>query len=67
MYYIVLDIFIERRFLKNGCYSQQIISVVAKEPLIPYNHAIPLHKEHQKQKTFNTVTPNFNPNQIKQM
>ena len=34
MYYIVLEIYIGRRFLNDGCYLQQIISVVAKEALI---------------------------------
>ena len=34
MYYIVLEIYIGRRFLNDGCYLQQIISVVAEEALI---------------------------------
>ena len=34
---IVSEIYIDRRFLKDSCYSQQIISAVAKEYLIPYN------------------------------
>ena len=29
--------YIDRCFLKKGCSSQQIISAVAKEPMIPYN------------------------------
>ena len=37
MYYIVSEIYSGRRFLKDGCYSQQIVSAVAKESLIPYN------------------------------
>ena len=63
MYYIVSKICIGGRFLEDCfyCYSQQIISAVANESLIPYN----LIKEHQKHRTFNTVTPNATPNQIK--
>ena len=37
MNYIVPEIYTGRRFLKNRCFSQQIISGVAKESLIPYN------------------------------
>ena len=37
MYYIVSEINVGRSFLKDGCYSQQIISAEAKEALIPYN------------------------------
>ena len=37
IYYIVLGIYIGRRFLKGSCYSQQIIFVLAKKSLIPYN------------------------------
>ena len=62
MYYIVSKIYIGKHFLKKGCYFQQIIFAVAKESRFP----ITLHKEHQKHKTFNTVTPNTTPNQIKQ-
>ena len=29
MYYKILEIYIGRRFLKGGCYSQQVISDVA--------------------------------------
>ena len=39
MYYIVVDIHTGRLFLKEGCYSQQIISAVVKKSLIPYNLA----------------------------
>ena len=31
------EIYIGRSFLRDGCYSQHIISAVAKESLIPYN------------------------------
>ena len=37
MYYILPEIYVGRRFLKDCCYSQQIIFAVAKESLIPYN------------------------------
>ena len=39
MFYIVLEICIDRRSLEDYFYhySQQIISAVAKESLIPYN------------------------------
>ena len=37
MYQIVSETYIDRRFLKDNCYSQQIISAVAKESLIPYS------------------------------
>ena len=35
MYYILSEIYIVWRFLKDSCNSQQIISTVAKEFLIP--------------------------------
>ena len=31
------EIYIGRRFLQDGCYSQQVISAVAKEYMIPFN------------------------------
>ena len=39
MYYIVSEIYIDGRFLEDCFYyySEQIISAVAKESLIPYN------------------------------
>ena len=37
IYYIVLEIYMDRCFLKDGCYFQQTISAVAKEYLISYN------------------------------
>ena len=60
-----VEICIGGRFLKGcfNCYSQQRISVVAKESLIPYN--LIQNNEHQKHTTFNTVTWNATPNQIK--
>ena len=60
-----VEICISGRFLKGcfNCYSQQRISVVAKESLIPYN--LIQNNEHQKHTTFNTVTWNATPNQIK--
>ena len=63
MYYIVLEICIAGHFLWDSfyCYSQQFISAVPNEFLILNN----LKKEHQKHVTFNTVTPNANPNQSK--
>ena len=63
MYYIVSEICVGGHFLLDCfyCYSQQIISAVAKESLIPYT----LYKEHQKHGTFNTVTPRTSPNQTK--
>ena len=65
MYYIVSEICIAERFLWDSfyCYSQQFISAVANEFLIPNN----LKKGHQKHITFNTVTPNANPNQSKKI
>ena len=57
-----METYIGRYFLKDGSYSQQIISAVAKEPLIHYN----LKPEPGKQ-TFNNVTQNATPNQIKGM
>ena len=53
------EIFIGRRFLKNCCYSEQVISVADKESLIPYN----LIQRAQEIQTFNTVTST----QIKQI
>ena len=43
MYYIVLGVDTGRPFLKDGCYSQQIISDGAKGSLIYYNlrHRVP--------------------------
>ena len=65
MYYIVLEICISGRFLEDCfyCYSWQIMFVMANESLIPSN----LIKEHQKQRTFNTVTTNTTPSQIKKI
>ena len=37
MYYIEPELYNGIRFLKQSCYSQQIISAVAKESLILYN------------------------------
>ena len=37
MYYIESELYNGIRFLKQSCYSQQIISAVAKESLILYN------------------------------
>ena len=37
MYYIVSEVYIARRFLKDGSYSQQTLSAVAKESLISYD------------------------------
>ena len=45
------------------CYSQKILSAVAKESLISYD----LHRKHQKDISFNTVTPNATLNKAKQM
>ena len=65
MYYIVLEICIDERVLEDCfyLYSQQIVSAVANESLIP----ITLQKKHQKHRTFNTVTPNAKANQVKRM
>ena len=62
--YIVPQVCIGGRFLEGCfyCYSQEIISAVANKSLIPFDL-----KEHQKDKTFRTLTPNANPNQIKKM
>ena len=49
---MVSEIYIDRRFLKDGCYSQQVTFAAAKESLIP-------------KKTSDTVTPNATLNQIK--
>ena len=61
--YIVSEIYIVGSFLEDYfyCYSQQILSAVTNESLISYN----LIKGQQKHRTFNTVTPNDKPNQIK--
>ena len=65
MYYLVLEIDNGRLFLEDCfyCYSQQIISTVAKESLISYNlrQRAP---ETQNLKCCNTI---YYPNQIKQM
>ena len=63
MYYIVSEIYSGRRFLKDDCYSQQIVSAVAKESLIPYN----LTQRVPETQIFNTATPHATPNQIKHM
>ena len=49
LYYIVLEIYIGRRFLEDWfhCYSQQIISAVAKEYLISYNFTQRLSETHK--------------------
>ena len=57
MYYILSEMYIGGHFLVF------IASPKLKNPWFP----IYLHKEHQKHRTFNTVTPNATPNQIKQM
>ena len=67
MYYIVSEICIGcigRCFLEDCFYRycQQIISAVANESLIPYNL---IKRRPETQITFNTVTSNVNPNQIK--
>ena len=64
MYYTVSKICIAGCFLEDCfyCYSQQIISAVANESLIPYNLV-----KRAKQTTFSTVTMNPNPIQIKVM
>ena len=61
MYCIVSEICTGGRFSEDCfyCYSQQIISAVTNESLIPYK------KEHQKDRNSNTVTLNANPNQMK--
>ena len=65
MYYIVSKICIGGRFFEDCfyCYSQKFISVVASESPIPYN----LRKRAPGKQTFNTGTPNANPNQIKKI
>ena len=55
------EIYAARSLLKDGSYSQQIISAVAKEILIPYK-LTQTAPETQK-----TVTLNTTPNQIKQV
>ena len=65
MYYrLVSEIYIDRFFLKNDCYSQQVISAVAREFLIPYNVT---KRVPETQKSLNTVTTNTTPNETKQM
>ena len=63
LYTIVSKIYIDRRFLKDGCYSQQIITDIVKESLIPYDHT----QRVPETQTSNTVMPNSTPNQVKQM
>ena len=65
MYYIVSEIYIGRRFLEGYFYyySQKTMFAVAKESLIPYKPA----QGAAKTQTFDTVTPNATPNQIKQI
>ena len=67
-YYIVSERFIGGCFVGDCfyCCSQQIISTIANESLIPYNY-IKKHqiiKKHQKHRTFNIATVNANPNYI---
>ena len=63
MYYIVSEICMGGFFLEDSfyCYSQQVTSAIAHKSLISYN----LWKEHQKRRTFNTITPDVTRNQIK--
>ena len=63
MYFVVSETFTGGRFLDDCfyCYSKQIISALAIEFLSPNDYI----KENQKQRTFNTVTPNVSPNQIR--
>ena len=65
MSYIMSEICIGRRFLEDCfyCYALWIISAVAKNPWFPMT----LYKEHQKQRTFGTVTPNATSNEILKM
>ena len=64
MYSKVSEIHIGRRFLRDGCHSQQIIPDVASESLIPYSLT---QKEHQNYNTVNTGTPNSTSNQTRQL
>ena len=59
MYFVVSETFTGGRFLDDCfyCYSKQFISALAIEFLSPNNYI----KENQKQRTFNTVTPNVSP------
>ena len=63
MCYIVPGIYIVRRFLKDGYCSQQFIPAVAKDALVLYN----LTQNTSNKNTFDTVTPNATPNQVKQV
>ena len=65
IYYIVSEICIGGRFLEDCfyCYSQQIISAVAKGSLISYNL---IQKVPETQNLY-TVTPNATANQIKKI
>ena len=56
------EISIDQHFLGYCfyCYSQQFISVLANESVIPYN----LKNEHQERRTFNIAIRNAKPNQI---
>ena len=56
-------IYIGRRFLKDGYCSQQFIPAVAKESLVLYK----LTQNTSNKNTFDAVTPNATPDQIKQM
>ena len=63
MYYILLEICSGGRFSEDSLYyySQQIISAVSNELVIPYN----VIKTTTKNITFSTVITNAIPNQIK--
>ena len=56
-------IYTGRRFLKDGYCSQKFIPAVAKDSLVLYN----LTQNTSKKNTFDAVTPNATPDQIKVM
>ena len=60
MYYKVPQIFIGGRFLRDcfHCYSQQIMSAVAKKSLIPYNFTKTAPETY---KSLNNITLNATP------
>ena len=59
MYYLMSEMCVE---VLRGLFLLLFpTSAIANESLIPYN----LKKEHQEHRTFNTITPNAYPNQIK--
>ena len=67
MYYIISEKWIRGHFLEDCfyCYSQQIISVVAKESLIPNNFIQRAPKNTEPSKLWHRVTPQTKSKNVK--